>query len=64
MYDQPIPGAAFGLYRSGAELRGVYVQHHRRARAACRHFGEGIGLGGCDQPIILGGLDVLSGADP
>ncbi|KAK4687763.1 hypothetical protein P7C73_g2354, partial [Tremellales sp. Uapishka_1] len=61
-YDQPLPGAAFGLYRPGPELRGVYVQEEKRARAACRYWrgkeGEGAG---CDQPILLGNDGLYGG---
>jgi hypothetical protein len=66
-YDTPLPGAAFGLYRPGPELRGVYVHHHKRARAACRYWrekgglGMEMGLGGCDNAILLGNDPLYGG---
>lgn len=54
-HDKPLEDAAFGLYRPGAELRAVFVNNPRRARAACRWFRENKAKqGGCDQPILLG----------
>lgn len=54
-HDRPLEGASFGLYRPGAELRAVFVNNPRRARAACRWFRENKAKqGGCDQPILLG----------
>ncbi|RSH89281.1 hypothetical protein EHS25_002393 [Saitozyma podzolica] len=60
-YDKSLPGAAFGLYRPGPELRGVYVRHHKRARAACRYWREEVKEGGCDQPILLGNDPLYGG---
>ncbi|GFZ45344.1 hypothetical protein JCM24511_03070 [Saitozyma sp. JCM 24511] len=60
-YDQSLPGAAFGLYRPGPELRGVYVRHHKRARAACRYWREEVKEGGCDQAILLGNDPLYGG---
>nr|XP_031859609.1 uncharacterized protein CI109_004884 [Kwoniella shandongensis]KAA5526681.1 hypothetical protein CI109_004884 [Kwoniella shandongensis] len=56
-----LPGAAFGLYRPGAELRGVYVERKRKARAACTYFREESDEGGCDQPILLGNDPLYGG---
>ena len=59
-YNEAMPGAAFGLYRLGPELRGVVAKHGRRVMAACKHWREGAGEGGCDQPIVLGAYFGLS----
>ncbi|WVQ80565.1 hypothetical protein IAT38_002670 [Cryptococcus sp. DSM 104549] len=61
-HDKPLKGAAFGLYRPGAELRAVFVNRPRRARAACRWYRDGKGdEGGCDQPILLGNDPLYGG---
>nr|ODN91502.1 guanine nucleotide exchange protein for ADP-robosylation factor [Cryptococcus depauperatus CBS 7855] len=62
-HDESILGAPFGLYRPGAELRAVFVRHHKKARAACRWFHDGRNgdMGGCDQPIILGNDPLYGG---
>ncbi|TXT13290.1 hypothetical protein VHUM_00657 [Vanrija humicola] len=57
--DAPLPGAPYGLYRHGPELRGVYPAYPRRARAACAYWREAAD-GGCDQAILLGN-DALYG---
>ncbi|TYJ58548.1 hypothetical protein B9479_000757 [Cryptococcus floricola] len=61
--DKPLEGAAFGLYRPGAELRAVFVDRPRRARAACRWYKGKRGRedGGCDQPILLGNDPLYGG---
>ncbi|WVQ73160.1 hypothetical protein IAR50_002724 [Cryptococcus sp. DSM 104548] len=61
--DKPLEGAAFGLYRPGAELRAVFVEQPRRARAACRGYRDKRGKedGGCDQPILLGNDPLYGG---
>jgi hypothetical protein len=53
--DEPLPGAPFGLYRPGRELRAVYVGHAGRAKAACAQFEE------CDQPVLLGNDGLYGG---
>lgn len=56
-HGEPLPGAAFGLYRPESELRAVYATHHHRARRACTYWrerGERGHKAGCDQPILLG----------
>ncbi|KLT43077.1 hypothetical protein CC85DRAFT_244810 [Cutaneotrichosporon oleaginosum] len=53
--DEPLPGAPFGLYRPGRELRAVYVGHPGRAHAACAKFKE------CDQPVLLGNDGLYGG---
>jgi hypothetical protein len=53
-HDTPLPGAAFGLYRPGPELRGVYITHHKRARRACAYWRSNTTEGGCDSAILLG----------
>ncbi|ORY31425.1 IgA peptidase M64-domain-containing protein [Naematelia encephala] len=58
--DTPIPGAAFGLYRPGSELRAVFVDQPRKARAACKFFREGR-EGGCDQAVLLGNSPLYGG---
>ncbi|OWZ67733.1 hypothetical protein J008_02880 [Cryptococcus neoformans] len=61
-HDKPLEDAAFGLYRPGAELRAVFVNNPRRARAACRWFRENKAKqGGCDQPILLGNDPLYGG---
>ncbi|EAL21330.1 hypothetical protein CNBD3840 [Cryptococcus deneoformans B-3501A] len=61
-HDRPLEGASFGLYRPGAELRAVFVNNPRRARAACRWFRENKAKqGGCDQPILLGNDPLYGG---
>ncbi|WRT67637.1 uncharacterized protein IL334_004609 [Kwoniella shivajii] len=61
-HDQPLPGAALGLYRPGPELRAVYVKHPEIARAACKWFREGgAGDGDCDQAILLGNDPLYGG---
>jgi hypothetical protein len=40
---------AFGLYRDGTELRGVYYSKPDTARAACLSLGDQ-----CDYPILMG----------
>ncbi|KAK8858455.1 hypothetical protein IAR55_002682 [Kwoniella newhampshirensis] len=60
-HDTPLPGAAFGLYRPGSELRGVYLDQPKKARAACRFFREDSLEGGCDQPILLGNDPLYGG---
>ncbi|KZW03199.1 hypothetical protein EXIGLDRAFT_600942 [Exidia glandulosa HHB12029] len=42
---------AFGLYRDGTELRGVYTSRRDVARAACEVAAKTVG---CDYPILLG----------
>ncbi|WVF69295.1 hypothetical protein IAT40_004071 [Kwoniella sp. CBS 6097] len=59
-HNQPREGAAFGLYRPGAELRAVYVDKPKKARGACRFFRQTADEGGCDQAILLGN-DALYG---
>jgi IgA Peptidase M64 len=41
---------AFGLYRDGTELRGIYPSHKENARKACRATGPFA----CDYPVIIG----------
>nr|XP_019045817.1 hypothetical protein I302_06208 [Kwoniella bestiolae CBS 10118]OCF24747.1 hypothetical protein I302_06208 [Kwoniella bestiolae CBS 10118] len=61
-HDQPLPGAALGLYRPGSELRAVYVKHPRRARRACKWIREGgAGKAGCDQAVLLGNDPLYGG---
>ncbi|WVQ96795.1 hypothetical protein IAU59_003902 [Kwoniella sp. CBS 9459] len=60
-HDKPIEGAAFGLYRPGAELRAVFVDQPKRARAACRFFCLEADEGGCDQAILLGNDPLYGG---
>ena len=59
--DTPIPGAAFGLYRMGPELRGVMYKHGQRVKSACEYWRENATDGGCDQPIILGNDPLYGG---
>ena len=40
---------AFGLYRDGTELRGVYYSKPEVARTACFSLGDQ-----CDYPILMG----------
>ncbi|WVR06226.1 hypothetical protein IAU60_003256 [Kwoniella sp. DSM 27419] len=60
-HDTPLPGAAFGLYRPGDELRAVFVDQPKRARAACGSVRKGQGPAGCDQPILLGNDPLYGG---
>jgi hypothetical protein len=46
---------AFGLYRDGTELRGVYYAKPEVAHAACYSLGDA-----CDYPILVGN-DALYG---
>ncbi|KAI9141648.1 IgA peptidase M64-domain-containing protein [Paraphysoderma sedebokerense] len=48
---------AFGLYREGTELRGVYCSKPNVARSLCR----GMGVGGCDFPTIIGNDEYYGG---
>lgn len=57
--DAPRPGAPFGLYRPGRELRAVYVAHAGRAHAACAYWREL--RGACDQPVLLGNDGLYGG---
>ncbi|KAL1923061.1 uncharacterized protein VTP21DRAFT_9437 [Calcarisporiella thermophila] len=41
---------AFGLYREGSELRGIYASKRREAHAAC----DSIGQSSCDFPSLIG----------
>lgn len=41
---------AFGLYRDGTELRGIYCSKPAQAREVCKLTGSG----GCDFPSIIG----------
>ncbi|RUS21350.1 IgA peptidase M64-domain-containing protein [Endogone sp. FLAS-F59071] len=41
---------AFGLYRDGTELRGIYCSKPREARAACKAAGKDA----CDFPSLIG----------
>jgi hypothetical protein len=56
VHDQPLKGAAFGLYRPGNELRGVFVAHPERAERLCKYWREHSDqeAGGCDAIILLG----------
>ncbi|KAJ7863462.1 IgA peptidase M64-domain-containing protein [Mycena olivaceomarginata] len=47
---------AFGLYRDGTELRGVYYAKPRVAGAACSSLGDQ-----CDYPILLGNDPLYGG---
>ncbi|KAJ7234471.1 IgA peptidase M64-domain-containing protein [Mycena rebaudengoi] len=47
---------AFGLYRPGTELRGVYYSKPQAARAACSSMGDQ-----CDYPILLGNDPLYGG---
>ncbi|GJE91909.1 IgA peptidase M64-domain-containing protein [Phanerochaete sordida] len=47
---------AFGLYRDGTELRGVYYSKPKVARAACLSLGDA-----CDYPILLGNDPLYGG---
>lgn len=56
-HDTPRNGSAFGLYRNGPELRGVYIDKPKVAKAACdywRERGRKGRRGGCDQAVLLG----------
>ncbi|KAJ6465034.1 IgA peptidase M64-domain-containing protein [Mycena vitilis] len=48
---------AFGLYRDGTELRGVYYAKPKVAGAACSSLGDQ-----CDYPILLGNDPLYGGA--
>eukprot|EP01088_Endostelium_zonatum_P002608 TRINITY_DN1324_c0_g3_i1.p1 TRINITY_DN1324_c0_g3~~TRINITY_DN1324_c0_g3_i1.p1 ORF type:complete len:605 (-),score=137.64 TRINITY_DN1324_c0_g3_i1:201-2015(-) len=48
---------AFGLYRSGTELRGVYVSKPQIARSACAEVGKDA----CDYPTLIGNDDYYGG---
>lgn len=45
----PSFSTAFGLYRDGTELRGVYYSKPEVAREACFSLGDQ-----CDYPILVG----------
>jgi hypothetical protein len=44
---------AYGLYRDGTELRGIYPSKKAQARRACKATGPYA----CDYPIIIGNDD-------
>ncbi|ELR10891.1 IgA Peptidase M64 protein [Acanthamoeba castellanii str. Neff] len=48
---------AFGLYRDGTELRGIYTSKPQAARDACRE----VGPDACDFPTLIGNDDYYGG---
>jgi hypothetical protein len=50
---------AFGLYREGTELRGIYCGKPRQARQACRSFGQSKAW--CDYPALLANDEFYGG---
>lgn len=48
---------AFGLYRDGTELRGLYTSKPQAARDACRQ----VGPDACDFPTLIGNDDYYGG---
>ncbi|DAZ93828.1 TPA: hypothetical protein N0F65_009336 [Lagenidium giganteum] len=48
---------AFGLYRDGTELRGVYASNPDRARSVC----SSVGQYACDFPSLIGNDDFYGG---